>query len=114
MQAILNEIRSLGHEPLGAPRPEVSEIGALSSQWEADSLQQIETRKITVRRTFADFDDYWTTGTLTGSVGATVAKLTPAEVATVKERLRAKVPMDSSGRITCSAFANAVKGRVPK
>jgi SAM-dependent methyltransferase len=114
MQPILTEIRLLGHEPLGTPRPEVSEIGALRGLWQAGGLQQIETLKITVRRKFADFEDYWTTGTLTGSIGATVAKLTPNEIATAKEGLRAKIPTDSAGRITYSAFANAVKGRVPK
>jgi SAM-dependent methyltransferase len=114
MQPIAAEIRALGHEPLGAPRPEVSEIGALRAHWEAGGLEQVETRKIAVQRTFADFDDFWTTGTLTGSIGATVAKLTPDEIATAKQRLRAKLSADSKGRITYRAFANAVKGSVPK
>jgi SAM-dependent methyltransferase len=114
MQPIFAEIRALGRETLGAPRPEVSEVGALRALWQAAGLEQIETRKITVQRTFADIDEFWTVGTLTGGVGATVASLTADEIATAKEHLRAKLPADAAGRITYSAFANAVKGRVPK
>jgi SAM-dependent methyltransferase len=113
MQPILAEIRALGREALGPPRLEVSAIGALRAHWEAGGLEQIKTRRITVQRTFADVDDFWAAGTLTGNIGATAARLTPDEVAAAKQHLRTKLPADSAGRITCSAFANAISGRVP-
>ncbi len=34
-------------------------------------------------------------------------------IALLKARMRALLPADAAGRITCSARANAVKGRVP-
>lgn len=114
MQPVLDEIRALGAETLGVPRPDVSDIGALRTLWEAAGLQQVETRKIDVQRTFADLDEFWAISTLTGSAGAAAAKLTPDQVARAKDRLRAKLPADSAGRITYSAFANAVKGHVPR
>jgi hypothetical protein len=36
------------------------------------------------------------------------------DVALLQERMRARLPVDVTGRITYSARANAVKGRVPK
>ncbi len=74
----------------------------------------IETRKITVQRTFADIDDFWATSTQAGTIRTTVAALTAKEIAAVKDRLRAILPADASGRITQTSFANAVKGRVPR
>ncbi len=75
-------------------------------------LEGVETRKITVQRTFANFDDFWTTSTLSGSVRPTVAALSPGDIELVKSRLRAKLPADATSCITYSSFANAVKGRV--
>jgi hypothetical protein len=37
-----------------------------------------------------------------------------ADVALLKERLRARLPAGADGRITYGARANAIKGRVPK
>jgi len=67
-----------------------------------------------VQRTFADFDDFWTSSTCAGSVRATIEALSSNEVETVKTRVRAKVLPGAEGRITHSAFANAIKGRVRK
>ena len=87
---------------------------SLRELWTTAGLEVVETRKITVQRTFANFDDYWTTSTYAGSVRPTVAALSPDEMEIGESRLRAKLPADATGRITHSAFANAVKGRVPE
>ena len=63
---------------------------------------------------FADFDDLWTTSQLAASLGPTIAAMAAAEVERLKARLRARLPADATGRITYSARANAVKGRVAK
>ena len=77
-------------------------------------MEALEIRKIIVQRTFADFDDFWTASTGAGSVRATVDALARNEVEIVKTRLRATLPADADGRITHTAFANAIKGRVRK
>ena len=64
-------------------------------------------------RTFADFEDYWTTSLLGSAIGPTVAGMPAEEAARLKARVRARLPADASGRISCSGRANAVKGRVP-
>ena len=86
----------------------------LRKLWSEAGLEALEIRKIIVQRTFADFDDFWTSSTAAGSVRATVAALARSEAETVKTRLRATLPADADGRITHTAFANAIKGRVRK
>lgn len=107
------EIRGMGIEVPAPPSPGASRIEALQDLWAAAGLNAVETTEITVWRTFADFDDYWTTILGAPSAGATLARMAPNEIATLKDRLRARLPTDASGQITYSAQANAVKGRVP-
>ena len=65
-------------------------------------------------RTFADFDDYWTTILGGPSIGPKLAAMASEDLALLKARMRARLPTDVTGHITYSARANAVKGRVPK
>jgi hypothetical protein len=39
--------------------------------------------------------------------------MAPNDIELLKARVRARLPTDAAGRITYSARANAVKGRVP-
>jgi hypothetical protein len=87
---------------------------ALRTLWTDAGLDAVETRKITVQRTFADFDDFWTTSLLAASIRPTVAAMAAEDVELLKTRVRARLPADVAGRITYRARANAVKGRVPK
>ena len=74
----------------------------------------METREIAVRRTFADFDDFWMTKVKAPTLGPTVAAMASGDVETLKGRVRARLPADSEGRITYGARAHAIKGLVPK
>jgi SAM-dependent methyltransferase len=112
-QALQVEMRALGIAVPGPPSPGASRIDALQDLWTDAGLEAIETREITVQRTFADFDDYWDTVFLGPSVGSKLAAMAPADRALLKDRMRARLPADASGRITYGARANAVKGRVP-
>ena len=81
--------------------------------WTGAGIEAIETRSITVQRTFADFDEFWTISRMGSSVGPVIGGLAPGTSAGFKERVRARLPTDASGRIACTASANAVKGRLP-
>ena len=94
------------------PSPDASRIDAMRDLWTGAGLDAVETQVITAQRTFADFDDYWTTILGGPSVGARIAAMTPADLARLKARMRSQLPSDADGRITCRATANAVKGRV--
>ncbi len=80
--------------------------------WSGAGLEAIETRQIMVQRTFADFDDYWTTILAGPSVGPKLAAMSSDDRELLQTRMRARLPRDAAGRITISASANAVKGRV--
>jgi SAM-dependent methyltransferase len=108
------EMRALGLTPLRPPRSDVSRMEALRDLWTGADLDAVETREIAVQRTFADFDDFWTTSILGASIGPTVAAMASGDVERLKTRLRARLPAEPAGRITYGARANAIKGRVPR
>lgn len=108
------EMRALGVTPPLPPSVSASRIDAMRDLWTGAGLDAVETREITVQRTFADFDDLWTTSRMGASVGPTIAAMASGEVELLKARMRARLPADPTGRITYSARANAVKGRGPK
>ena len=113
-EALQAEMRGLGVAVPTPPSPDASRIDALRDLWTGAGLDSVETREIIVQRTFADFDDYWTTVLGGPSVGSQLAAMASDESALLKARMRAHLPAVADGRITYSARANAVKGRVPK
>lgn len=106
------EMREAGIAVPVPPSPDASRLDVLQQLWTAAGLTAIETTAITVSRTFADLDDYWTTVNGSASVGARLTAL-PADVgARLRERLSARLQPDSAGRVTCSARAHAIRGAV--
>ncbi len=112
-EALQAEMRGLGVAVPVPPSPGASRIEALRGLWQDAGLEAVETREIAVQRTFADFDDYWTTILLGPSVGPPLAAMASEDIALLKARMRARLPVDATGRITYGARANAVKGLVP-
>lgn len=114
LDAFQAEMRAVGMKPLLPPSADASRIEAMRDLWMTAGLVDVETRVINVTRTFADFDDLWTTCVRGSSALATKIDAMPeADRETLRSRVRARLPADASGRITYGAFANAVKGRVP-
>jgi SAM-dependent methyltransferase len=114
LDTMLVEMRAMGMTPPLPPSVGASQMDAMRDVWTGAGLEAVETREITVQRTFADFDDLWTTSKMGASVGPTIAAMASGDVELLKTRMRARLPADSTGRITYSARANAVKGRVTK
>jgi len=112
-ETLRDEMRAMGIPPSLPPSPEASRINVMRDLWAAAGLDGIETCEITVQRTFADFDDYWTTILGGPSVGSKLAAMTSDDRAILKARMQTRLPTDAAGRITYGARANAVKGRVP-
>jgi ubiquinone/menaquinone biosynthesis C-methylase UbiE len=106
------EMQEMGITLPFPPSADASRVEALRDLWAGAGLDTIQTRVITAQRTFADFDDFWTTG-LMSSVGRVVAEMTPDDVDRLKTRLRARLPADAAGHVTYSTRANAIRGRVP-
>ena len=110
--ALQEEMRGLGVDVPVPPNNDASRLDGLRDLWIGAGLNAIDTREITVQRTFADFDDYWTTIQGSPSAGARLAAMTSEALALLASRLRARLPADATGRITYSARANAIKGHV--
>ena len=108
------EIRALGITPPLPPSASASRMEALWDLWTNAGLQAVDTREITVQRTFADFDDFWNSSTITGSLRPTLAAMQAGDVEGLKSRLRVRLPPDAAGCITYGARANAIQGRVPQ
>jgi SAM-dependent methyltransferase len=112
-EALQAEVRGLGVPVPVPPSPGASRVEALRELWTGAGLEAVETREITVQRTFADFDDYWATVLGGASVRPALAAMTSEDLALLETRMRARLPADAAGRITYGARANAIRGHVP-
>jgi ubiquinone/menaquinone biosynthesis C-methylase UbiE len=112
LEPIHTEMRAMGVAPLRPPSADISRMEALRDLWTSVGLDAVDTTEILVQRTFADFDDFWSTSMLGSSARSAVAAMPPGEAELLKTRVRARLPADAAGRIVCGARANAVMGRV--
>ena len=86
--------------------------GPLAELARAAGLDEVTTRSVDVATTFPDFDDYWTP--FLGGQGPAPAycmSLSEEHRATLRERLRAALPIRPDGSLALIARAWAVKGR---
>jgi len=114
LDPVLVEMRAMGLAPLRPPQLDASRLEALRGLWTGAGLEAVEAREITVRRTFPDFDDFWMTKLKFPAIAPIVAAMAPADIETLKSRVRAALPADAAGRIAYDSRAHAIKGRVPK
>ncbi|MEZ5822090.1 MAG: methyltransferase domain-containing protein [Xanthobacteraceae bacterium] len=113
LDPIYLEIQAMGIAPLRPPRMDASRMEALRDLWTAAGLEDVQTREITVRRTFADFDDFWTTNLKSPVLAPTIAAMRSGDVDALKSRVRARMPACADGQLTSTARAHAVRGRRP-
>jgi ubiquinone/menaquinone biosynthesis C-methylase UbiE len=112
-EPVLAEMRAMGLPPIRPPSFAASRMENLRTLWTDAGLDRIETREITVQRTFTDFDDYWSAALLGASIKATVAAMAPEQLAHLKEKVRTQLGADHAKPVTLSARANAILGWVP-
>ena len=107
------ELRALGLTPPLPPSVGASRMAALRALWTDAGLEAVETRDITVRRTYPDFEDFWSTSMAMGSMQPMLDVLAAGDVEHLKARVRGRLSEDATGAVTCEARANAIKGCVP-
>jgi ubiquinone/menaquinone biosynthesis C-methylase UbiE len=112
-EPLLVEMRAMGLAPIRPPSAAASRMENLRTLWTGAGLDRIETREITVQRTFEDFDDFWGAALLGASIKATVATMTPMQLEHLKESVRTQLSADHGKPVVLSARANAIQGRVP-
>lgn len=110
--AVREELQAMGIETPEPPSRDASRPEVMQGLWQAAGLTAIESRVFTAERRFADFDDYWTTILGGPSTSAALRDLPQARITEFRARLRQRLSPDGNGPITCSAYANAIRGRV--
>jgi ubiquinone/menaquinone biosynthesis C-methylase UbiE len=108
-----SELEQMGVRAPSAPSEEASRQDVSRKLWESAGLIDVETRAMTVQRTYSSFDEYWAIQLAFPSVGSILRDLPASESAALRLRLEQRFPPDAQGRITYSSTANAVRGRVP-
>ena len=107
------EMRAMGIKPPAPPNADAARIDALRKLWTGAGLEAVETREITVQRTFDSFDDFWACCLLGGGIGPVIAAMPSGDVELLKARVCSRLPADVDGRFTANARANAVRGQMP-
>ncbi len=111
-EPIFAELRAMGHEVKGPPRPEASQMSTMQEMWKNAGITDIETRVIRAERSYPNFDDYWSTLKGSPSMKVSTGKMSREQSEELKDRVRRRLPAASDGSLTLTAWANAVKGRV--
>jgi SAM-dependent methyltransferase len=108
------EMRAMGLAP---PRPsgmDASRMEALRQLWTDAGLEAVETREITVQRTFSGFDEFWAINLKAPSIAPIVAAMESAQIELLQSRVRARLPEATGGGVVCQGRAHAIRGRRPK
>jgi ubiquinone/menaquinone biosynthesis C-methylase UbiE len=112
LEVMWDEMRAIGINPQHPPSAHASTIAAMRDLWMDAGIENVETREITVERSFANFEEFWNVSRA-ANVGSQIASMSPEQTAAFKARLRTRVNPDGDGRVIRKARANAVKGRMP-
>jgi len=110
---MLAAMRDMGLSPPRPPSVDASQMIMMRELWTKAGLEAVETEELTVRRSFDDFDQWWQTTLKSASIAPIVAAMSTDDTERLKSLVRAKLPQNVAGRLSCSARANAVKGRRP-
>lgn len=105
------QMHELGIEVPSPPSPQASRLDVMQALWQQAGMDGIEVRQFSAHRTYADFAQYWSIVRGGPSVSAALGAALPAQVTELQRRLHALLPAAQDGSITCSARANAVRGR---
>jgi ubiquinone/menaquinone biosynthesis C-methylase UbiE len=109
--AVVEELQALGQDVPQPPSNDASRMDVLTDLWTRAGLRDLQTREITVERTFASFDEYWPIIHGSPSASKRLTGMSDADRAMLQSRLRERLPADAEGRITYAARANAIQGQ---
>jgi len=108
-------MRSMGIAYASAPSHSASLQNNMRALWEHAGLTSIDTRVIRIPITYSNFDDFWEAHSApVGPAGQAIRDMAPSAKEQLRDLLRERLPPDPQGRISYSAHANAVKGRVSR
>jgi ubiquinone/menaquinone biosynthesis C-methylase UbiE len=113
-EILITQMKSMGLAPPRAPRAEASTPEGLQALWTQAGFTDIEARVVHARRSFDDFEDYWSTTIAAPNLAPMLTTMASAAVSQLKSRVHRHVPSEANGRVTIEARANAIVGRRPR
>jgi len=112
-QMFADATEELGLQQTLPPSVGASGVSALRDMWHQAGLTDIQTRSITVERSYGGFDELWETRMHSPRFSDVVKSLDQKRLDALAAAVRSRLQPDADGRITMNATANAIKGRVP-
>ncbi len=109
VEAISAQLRQLDIAYPTPPSAEVSRMDELNKTWVDAGLNSIETKQISVHRTFDNFQQFWDITTLSPSIGP-IVKSRPDMSSRIKLMTQEALEVDDTEPVTIHGFANAIKG----
>lgn len=108
---------NLAMRQAGVPTPAAPSEGASREEvtrrlWIDAGLRQVQTHAITVQRHFDSFEQAWEVSQLGTSAAPVLRSLSHEKREEIKDRFRDNLQQDTSGPVTCTARAIAVRGVV--
>ena len=110
MEPLRKIMREMGIEYPLPPSLEASQKRVMKEIWTNLGISEVETRTFDVKRSFNNFNDYWSISSVGPSVAGTLKSLSTETVNEIKLKLNASLERDAENNIITYAFANAVKG----
>jgi hypothetical protein len=96
LEPVQAEMRGMGLTPVLPPSVGASRMDALRTLWTGAGFTAVETREISVQRTFANFDDFWTIILLSPSLRPMIAAMSSEDAARLRARVQARLLPDAS------------------
>ena len=110
MEPLHKIMREMGIEYPLPPSLEASQKPVMKEIWTNLGISEVETTTFDVKRSFNNFNDYWSISSVGPSVAGTLKSLSTETVNEIKLKLNTSLERDADNNIITYAFANAVKG----
>lgn len=105
-------LRQAGVPTPAAPSEKASREEVTRRLWIDAGLRHVQTHAITVQRRFDSFEQAWQVSQLGPSAAPVLRSLSHEKREEIKDRFRQNLQQDTSGPVTCTARAIAVRGEV--
>jgi ubiquinone/menaquinone biosynthesis C-methylase UbiE len=109
---INQQLSAMGMQQLLPPSLNSSKLAVLQNLWTQANLKSIEMDEFIVKKTFNNFEDYWSTALLDSSIKTIFNSMTLGDQKIMINGVCKSLPMASNGQIIVTAKANAVRGQV--
>ena len=94
------------------PSAEVSIIENLNDLWSLAGIENIESKQITVSRTFASFEELWKITLKSPALQPVLNRINTRDLSELKQNVKANLLVNKNQSVTYAAHANAIKGTV--